>query len=361
MKITKIVAIIATLCIAISLLISCAKPVVVMEYKNETVSANMYSYWLSQIKSSYVSASNDTDEYWATKYSNGQTYEEKMREIVDFNVKVNLICQSLFAEMGLSVSDKEVEEIKSSLADLLESYGSKSQLNSFLSKYNINYDMLEEIYMSELKTTHVYNALYAKGGSREVSEEDVDKYFKDNYTGFDIIMIFNTVEYEKDENGAIKYDETTGSPLTKELTEDEKKAKEKIADEIMTKLENGESFAELSEKYNEDPNKDLYKEGYFISSNDISVYGTEILTAVQSMKTGEVKKVNDSSTICIIKTKELVDKIYNDEDYKNQLGNLKDYCQQSDFNVYMTELAKNVVVNEEELSKISIKEAELMA
>jgi len=132
-----------------------------MEYEGKTITANMYSYWLSQIKSSYVSAANDTDAYWDTKYSNGQTYEEKMREIVDFNVKVNLICIKMFDDLGLEFTKEEKEELETSLSDLVQSFGSKSELNATLANYNINYKMLKQIYEIELKTTKVYDTLYA--------------------------------------------------------------------------------------------------------------------------------------------------------------------------------------------------------
>ena len=140
MKKIKIFALVLAIVMCIALLASCSKPVIAMEYKGENITMNMYSYWLSQIKSQYVSEANDTDEYWATKYSNGETYEQKMREIVDFNVKVNLVCMHLFNELGLKVSESEANELKTGLSDLLKSYGSASELNSFLSQYNINYN-----------------------------------------------------------------------------------------------------------------------------------------------------------------------------------------------------------------------------
>jgi len=139
LRLTAIVLIVIT---AFLLFAGCSKSETAMEYKGEKISFNLYSYWLSQLKSSYVSSANDNDAYWNTKYENGQTYEDKMREIVDYNVKVNLISLHLFEKMGLKLSDKAVEEMELSLSDLLESYGSKKELNKMLSTYGINYNML---------------------------------------------------------------------------------------------------------------------------------------------------------------------------------------------------------------------------
>lgn len=360
MKKTRITALILVMCMLSLCLTSCVKPKIAMEYEGESITTNMYSYWMSQIKSGYVSAANDTDEYWATKYSNGETYEQKMREIVDFNVKVNLVCQKLFKDMGLSISESQQKELDDGLADLLKSYGSKGELNGFLSAYNINYDMLGDIYEIELKTSIVYDALYAAGGPREMTKDKLEAYFKENYACVDIIMIYTPVEYVRDSEGKIVYDENTGNPKTKELTDEEIEAKKKKADEIMTKIENGEDFDTLMAQYNEDPNKDTYTEGYFISSNDLSVYGSEIVVAAQKMEIGDVKRVDDGSAICIMKRKELNEKAYENEAYSDQLGNLVSYCQQNDFNLYMNELIKGVVVNNEEVSKVSVKEAALI-
>ena len=359
MKKIKIFALVLAIVMCIALLASCSKPVIAMEYKGENITMNMYSYWLSQIKSQYVSEANDTDEYWATKYSNGETYEQKMREIVDFNVKVNLVCMHLFNELGLKVSESEANELKTGLSDLLKSYGSASELNSFLSQYNINYNMLGEIYEIELKTSLVYDALYKEGGKRAITDEVLEKYFTDNYSRLDMIMIYNSVVYETDEDGKILFDETTGNPKTKELSEDEKKAKNDLAADIMTRLENGEDFDALKAQYNEDPNKDVYTDGYYVSSNDVSVYGTEIVVAAQNMEIDEVRKIEDSSIICIMKRKEMDSKAYKNENYADQLGNLLNYCQNNDFNTYMSELIKDVVVYSEETNKISIKNAAL--
>lgn len=356
----KITALVLCLCMVVVMMTSCAKPVTAMEYEGKTITANMYSYWLSQIKSQYVSAETDTDEYWDITYSNGQTYEEKMREIVDFNVKVNLICTKLFDDMGLSMPEKGLDEIKTGLQDLLDSYGSKSSLNKLLSKYNINYSMLEEIYKIELMTTTVYDALYAKGGSRGISEEQLDEYFKEYYSRLDIIMIYNTFEYETDEEGKLVVDSSTGNYKTKTLSEEEKAAKNSLADDIMKKLEAGEDFDELKKQYNEDPQKDIYTDGYFISTNDISIYGSDIVVASQEMKIGDTKKIDDGSIICIAKKKELTEKPYNNENYSSQLAYLKDYCEQNDFNNYMYGLIDNVVVYEDALADTSIRKAALI-
>lgn len=360
MSFKKIAALLVFVCLLLGVASGCTPLKTAMEYEGETVTLNMYSYWMSQIKSNYVSSSNDNDEYWSTAYSNGETYEEKMREIVDFNVKINLVCQKLFKDMGLKMTEKDVKEMQTGLDDLLVSYGSKSELNAMLSVYNINYNMLKEIYEIELKTSTVYDALYGEGGERRIDDDDLDAYFKDNYRLIDMIMIYSKTEYKKDEEGKPVFDETTGSYATVELTEEETKAKKALAESIMSKLEKGESFETLKAEYNEDPQGESFKDGYYISSNDISVYGSDIVVAANEMEEGEIKKTSDGNVIYVMKRKELKDKPYTDEDYKDQFENLLGYCEQYDFNKYMEELIKNVKVYDDVVSAVSVKKAPLM-
>lgn len=360
MKKIRTTAILLLICMTVSIFVGCAKIETAMEYKGEKISLNLYSYWMSQNKSRYVTSENDTDEYWATKYSNGETYEQKMREIVDFNVKVNLVCQKLFKDMGLELNAEDVKELETGISDLLKAYGSKSELNKFLSKYNINYGMLSDIYKIELMTATVYDTLYAKNGERYINDQELENYFKENYVQADMIILYTPVEYVRNDKGEIEYDEATGNAKTRELTEEEIAAKKALAEDIVKKLDNGESFEDLKNQYNEDANGKTYTEGYFISTNDLSVYGPSIVAAAAGIKVDEYKMVEDGSSICIMKRKELNTKAYLLENYKDMLGSLRDYCQQSDFNTYMFELIKDVVVYDEVTSKISVKEAELM-
>ncbi len=361
MKRIRFIAIFLCVSMVVLVFVGCAKPITAMEYEGESVSVNMYSYWMSQIKSNYVSAQNNTDEYWNTKYSNGQTYEEKMREIVDFNVKINLVCQKLFRDMGLKISQTDMNEIETALSDLLNSYGSKSELNSVLAVYNINYNMLKEIYEIELRTNLVYEALYSEDGLRRIDDKALDKYYKNNYNRMDMILVYDTFEYKMDEDGNVVFDETTNSYVKETLTEEESKAKNDLADSIMKRLEAGEDFDALKAEFNEDPQGDVFKDGYYISSNDISTYGTDIVVASESMEIGEIKKVDDGNIIYIMKRKELMEKPYTDEAYADQFENLVDYCEQADFNKYMESLIDNVTVYTDETEKVSVRKSALMS
>lgn len=340
---------------------SCAKQKTAMEYRGEKITANMYSYWMSRIKSGYVSSANDTDEYWDTEYSDGGTYEDKMREIVDYNVKVNLVCMKLFDDLGLKLSSEDKNNVKTAISDLVLSYGSKSELNTVLARYNVNVDILEDIYIAELKATRVFDALYADGGERQIDDVELDDYFKENYSRVDIIMIYDSFEYKKNEKGDLIYNSATGAYEKTELSADEAAKKKALAEDVFEKIKAGEDFGELKAQYNEYPDGGRYDKGYFISSKDSDAYDASMLLAVSKMQIGDVEKIESEGAVCIIKRLELTEKPYLEDKYLDMFDNLVDYCEEADFNEYMGTLVKDVTVYDEVLSGFSVRKAALLA
>ncbi len=360
MKKTRLMSLVISIVLILSVMASCAKQKTAMEYEDCRITTNMYSYWLSQIKSGYVSSSNDTEDYWNTQYTDGGTYGEKLKEIVDFNVKVNLVCMSLFDELGLKITSEEKKEIDTAINDLLVSYGTKSELNSMLAEFGINVNILKDIYTIDLKASKVYEALYADGGSREIDDEELDKFYKENYSRIDIIFVYDSFEYKKDENGNLIFNQTTNTYEKTDLNDEQKANKKALADDIFKKVQSGEDFGELKKQYNEYPDGNKYELGYFISANDIGSYDSDIYLAVSQMEIGDVKKVEKDGAICIIKRNELTEKPYVDKNYTDMFKNIVDYCQEADFNAYMEEVVKGVTVYDEELAGFSVEKAPLM-
>ena len=360
MKKIRLISLFLAVLLTVGAMAACTKQKTAMEYEGCRVTTNMYSYWLSQIKSSYVSASNDTEEYWNTEYADGGTYADKLKEIVDFNVKVNLVCMHLFEEMGLEVSSEEKDEIDTAIDDLLASYGSKSELNSMLAGFGINVNILKDIYNVDLKASKVYEALYAEGGVRAIDDEALDKFYKENYSRIDIIFVYDSFEYKKDEDGNLIFNQASETYEKIELDDEQKEKKKALADDVYNKAKSGEDFNELKKQYNEYPDGNKYELGYFISANDIDTYDSDIILAVSQMAIGEVKKIEKDGAVCIIKRNELTEKPYVDDDYKDMFENIVDYCEEADFNSFMSELVKDVTVYEEELAAFSVEKAPLM-
>ena len=68
MKKTRIIAFLLCLIMIMTAFSSCGMGKAAMEYKGRKLSANMYSYWMSKIKTAYVSAANNNDSYFDQAY-----------------------------------------------------------------------------------------------------------------------------------------------------------------------------------------------------------------------------------------------------------------------------------------------------
>ena len=361
MKKIRLISIALILCLFASCAASCGKTLPAMEFRGKQISVNLYSYWQSAIKSNYVDATTDTEQYWSTRISEDETYADRMNDIVNMNVRYNVISAALFDEYGLTLDDETLTSIDSSIEDYIESFGSKNDANAELSKYNINIDMLKEIYTIEAKANAVYSHLYGDDGIRKITDEKLDEFFKNNYMHVNVMILFSSFEYEKDENGELKQNESGDGYLTRDLTEEESNAKQKTADEIISRLEAGESFEELKEQYNEDPKKELFSKGYYMSANEVSTYGADLILAVQELEIGEFTQTTDGKAIYIIQREELEDGIYKDETYIQQIPNISVYCSSEDFSVFMSDFEDEVKIFEENLSNYPIEKAALLS
>ena len=229
-----------------------------------------------------------------------------------------------------------------------------------LANFGINVDILRDIYNVNLMASKVYDALYADGGARVIDDEKLDEFYKENYSRIDIIFVYNSFEYKKDADGNLIFNQTTETYEKIELNADQKENKKALAESIYGRAQSGEDFNELKKQYNEYPDGEKYELGYFISANDIDSFDSDIYLAVSQMEIGDVKKIEKDGAVCIIKRNELTEKTYVDSNYKDMFANIVDYCQEADFNLYMSELVKDVTAYEEELAGFSVVNAPLM-
>ncbi len=362
MKKIRISALLIVLCMMMLAFTSCLKPEVAMEYKGVTMSGNLYSYWMSYFKTGSVSSSDDNDAFWNKKDESGKTNEEILREIVDIDFKYSLICQKLFDDLGLMLSDADNAEIDSYVNDIILAWGSEEALNEELYKYDIDSKMLRELFVIKKKNTAVYETLYAANGPRAIKSDSevLEKFYKENYYRLDMIQIYVSYEYELNDKGEMVFDNDAQSYKTKTLTEAEQNEKKALAQDIMKKLNNGEKFDDLKEKYNENIMKEQFADGYYMSSNDVAVYGRQLYTTARDLKIGECKMIAEDDMICIVMKKELREKAYKDQNYAEQFENILEYCKKNDFLEYINGMMGDVVVHEDVIKKYNLRDAQFI-
>lgn len=364
-----------------------------------------------------VSSSAFWDQALSLEGDSYKTANEYYTDLIIDNVKTYVSAMYLFDDMGLSLSAHTVEEIDEYMERLVNDYGdgSMTKLNSTLSQYGVNYDMLREIYLKQEKLVVLKNALYGSDGSK-ISNEIKTQYYEENYVRFKHIffytydMIYETDEngdeiyytntgkiaYDKD-NGILKYDENgvsikdkkgdaiyytedgkiaydtkngskavkrdkDGNALTEEYTKEELEQVQKNISDVMEAYESEKySFDELVDLFSEDEGKGLYPNGYYLTKD--SPYNIDAVmdtlfnskTGEAAMKIGEVKIVKSDLGYHIIKRYELDESGYSNKENEDFFTTMIPSLAEKLFLMKLDEYKDRVIINDELIGSIDIK------
>ena len=149
------------------------------------------------------------------------------------------------------------------------------------------------------------------------------------------------------EAGYYTYD-SNGNVVTRDLTEEEKQEKaEKIA-----ALADGEDFETVYETYSEDL---YYENGYYLTRETDFI--DEVVTSAFALEIGETVRIESDYGVHYLMRLELEDYAYNDTKNADFFDGFADTVANADFLTMLDELIENVEVNEEEISKYSIRDA----
>ena len=99
---------------------------------------------------------------------------------------------TVFSEMGLSLSDTKKNDVSQTVNDLWRLYG------NYYEKIGVSKQTLTKVYESKAYENAIFLAYYDTDGITPVPEETVEKYFSDNYA---IIKSINGYLTDLDENG----------------------------------------------------------------------------------------------------------------------------------------------------------------
>ncbi len=279
----------------------------VMSYGDYKITEAMYSYWMSRYKTLFLySWGKDTEDFWSTEVGDGQTYESFVMDYINGYAKQVLIAMKLFDDYGLKFSDSLVSSIDEHVEGLIETYGGKAQLEDVLGEYGLNIKTLKTIYYAENKLTVVNEYFFGEGGSKAVTDNDREKYYKENYYCAEWIYIYTESEPQRGEDGGYITD-TTGSYIMDKLDEAEKAEKQARLNEALEKVEAGEqSFFSLKEKYSEDDveNYNELQDGVNLCSNDLE-FGTDFIKSLKELEIGGHCLYEDGYATFILHRREL--------------------------------------------------------
>ena len=189
---------------AVSLTACSSKSPVLLELDGVEITANQYQFFLSRVKGSlyYAGYNVESDKFWNMIIDDqNNTYDDYFRNAVLEDARRYVAALTIFEEKGLVLPQSYLDQIDENMEEYLRDAGSKSTLNSLLSAYGINQEMLREIYIMEAKYDYLQAVIYGADG--ELLADETRMAYLDEYAVcFKQVLIraFDYV-YEKDSNG----------------------------------------------------------------------------------------------------------------------------------------------------------------
>ncbi len=177
--------------------------------KTYTYSRNLYELQLATLKARLVVEGDTINGYNASQdayWNSVDEYNGKLQKTDDYwrarildDCRYILVALYLFDHYGLKLSESEKEDIEEYIQEFVKTDGdgSENKLNSVLSQYHINIDMLREHCTNTAKVNAVREHLYSKLGNN-IKEN----YLKEQYAHFNQIFLANyNYVYMTDANG----------------------------------------------------------------------------------------------------------------------------------------------------------------
>ena len=189
---------------ALSLTACSTQSPVLLKLDGVEITANQYQFFLSRVKGSlyYTGYNVSSDSFWNMIIDDqNTTYDDYFRNAVLEDARRYVAALTIFEEKGLVLPQSYLDRIDEDMEEFTRDAGSKSALNSLLSAYGVNADMLREIYVMEAKYDYVQAVIYGADGELLAAETRM-AYLNEYAVCFKQVLIrsFDYV-YEKDTNG----------------------------------------------------------------------------------------------------------------------------------------------------------------
>ena len=193
---------------AVSLTACGSKSPALMKLDGQIITANQFQFMLSRLKGNmgYLGYNVTNASFWNTIIDDqNNTYDSYFRNAVLEDARRYLAAQVIFEEKGLTLPQSYLDQIDEDMEEYIRDAGSKSALNSQLSSYGFNVDMLREFYVMEAKYDYLQIVIYGADGELLANEARM-AYLNEHVVGFKQVLIraFDYV-YETDLNGDVIY------------------------------------------------------------------------------------------------------------------------------------------------------------
>lgn len=260
---------------------------VVMKLGDVEITDAMYAYWLASYKTQVIeyNIGYDSPEIWATEVDeDGTTFEEMFIENVHTSIEQMLESVYVYYQNNEALSEELAAEVDIQIQQAIDANGNKEALDKLLSPFYADVDLLKKIFIFEEITNYVYEGMFGENGTDKIAEESVEEFFYDNYTKAQ--HIFFDMNYKFDNEGSYSY-----------LSDTEKEDKRVLADEVWTKIQNGDLDYDAAVKEYSDDTEDTY-DGFVFTEGE---YDDSFTECVNGMEVGEIKYFETTYGIHIIK------------------------------------------------------------
>ena len=382
-RILRAATLLVALLMLFPMLASCANrgtPMLTLSVEGKTYSysKNLYELQLSIAKGALAAGGKTINGHTAIKNAFWDAIDEidgKVQKMDDYykaavleECRHILIGLYLFDYYGLSLSETEKDELADYLNEFImtDGEGSKNKLNSVLSEYGINYEMLEEHCTNSAKLKKVREHIYSLLG-HNIKEN----HLKNNYVHFEQIFLANSTEvFVTDENGDdvyynksdktvcykvtehfeikngakiyyttaekkhISYDtekgvrfnktDENGNVIFDEMTESELQALQARAELIYGQL-SGASYTDFVAMMDKETEGDIPKDGCYLNKNDAeyfaksenTLYLAEIIEKLDKANVGDVILVKSTQGYHILMKLAPTERAYELEENKD--------------------------------------------
>ena len=254
----------------------------VMTVNKRGVSEELYSYWISYGKYTYLAkhASEDTPSFWASDNGSGLTHEAACRKETETYIVQMLVSAQLYDSLGGELSDSERAALNQRAEAVLQyDISSRSEYDRVAERYGFSYTAMCEALVYAYKNDVLRVMMTGDEGS-SLTEEQLEHYYEYAYTRALILEVRTKDYFKRDDEGDL-IQNADGSYKLFEMTDEEKAAAQAKIERICASLTADgslENFEALYEAENEDMYRALYTDGYFFSEvSDFSSYFSDSL------------------------------------------------------------------------------------
>jgi parvulin-like peptidyl-prolyl isomerase len=236
---------------------------VVMTVNGEEIHADEYaSYMMSQI----INYQQMYSMYGLSEENMASTFGDAAKESAKQQVALIHIVKQKMDELGLSLSYSQKKNIVTANKQNAEQLGGEDAYLQRLASIGFDMDNYNNYQYVSACAQALKDYYFGENGVNVPSDDELQKYFDDNYITAKHILILTT------------------NPSTGETTRTDEEAK-KEAQAVLDRLNNGEDFDALLTEKNEDAGEAQYAKGYTFTEGQMV---DEFYNAAKALQEGEV-------------------------------------------------------------------------